>query len=648
MLLIILGFGGAGVQNAHAQDPAFNGPTWANAYQGSGIDQFTSVQQTSDGGYIVAGRTSSFSSSLTIINFWVLKLDSSGSVSWQKVYSGSFSYANSIEQTSDGGYVVAGVTALPGVSRAVWVLKLDSSGGILWQNAYQRPGGFGEEVANSVQETSDGGYIVAGATAVNGLGENFWVLKLDSSGNIQWQNTYGAPFNEDDVANSVQETSDGGYVVAGFMHSLPFNCPCPTRAWIIKLDPTGNPVWQNTYGGLSIDDEANSVQQTSDNGYIVAGSTRPDFWVFKLDLSGNILWQRIYRGPRGGAATSLQQTSDGGYVVAGITFSFGLPSGGAWLLNLDSFGNVMWQNTYSGPDIISGAPPTFSVDRTFDGGYVLAGGRWVLKLDSNGLVGQHCPHIGPSNATVVDTSATVVATTTVASPTSATPAPTNAPSTDSSATILIECVQEAPIGVSKFFTDSNLNPLPSDSKGNPMINVTLVHGKVVSTNPGHVLVWVNVTNTSGSSLQSIKLNETLPVDWVVSPAWMPIRGSVGAIHVFFVNTTSLAANPEITQRSTITVLTGNPETVQLAISNFTITVIGHPLMPGQSILLSVKLTYSLLGTGQSPNSYPRDYTDSAIAAAWTGPSFTASEFTGTASAFFTVYAKTLATRDIPA
>src|SRR2546428_843369 len=193
--------------------------------------------------------------------------------------------------------------------------------------------------------------------------------------------------------------------------------------------------------------------------------------------------------------------------------------------------------------------------------------------------------------------------------------------------------------VAKFFTDSSLNPLPRDSNGNPKVDVVLANGVVTSTNPGQVLAWINVTITSGSSLQALKLNDTLPVDWMVSPAWIPPKGSVGAIHVFYANGTSLASETEITQPSTITVSTGNPETVQLAISNFTAKTIGHPLVPGQSILLSVKLTYGLIHTSQSASSYPRNYTDTAAGVAWTQASFTGVESNGTGSAFFIADAK---------
>ncbi len=190
--------------------------------------------------------------------------------------------------------------------------------------------------------------------------------------------------------------------------------------------------------------------------------------------------------------------------------------------------------------------------------------------------------------------------------------------------------------LSAFFTDPTLSPLPLDSKGNPSVVVLLARGLVRSTSPGQVLAWVSVTNTGSTPLQSLSLNESLPVDWVVSPAWTP---SAGAIHVFFANSTSLATNLDITQPSTITVSQGNPETVSLSIPSVNTTLIGHPLMPAQSILLSVKLTYDLKGTSQSASGYPRNYTDTSLAVAWTKASFTGIESTGSGSAFFTAYAK---------
>ncbi len=198
-------------------------------------------------------------------------------------------------------------------------------------------------------------------------------------------------------------------------------------------------------------------------------------------------------------------------------------------------------------------------------------------------------------------------------------------------------VQPRQIRVSKFFTDTSLNPLPLDQKGNPKVDVVLAGGVVRSTNPGEIMAWVNVTNTDGP-LQSLRLNETLPMDWVIAPPWMP---ALGAIHVFFANTTSLATNPEITQPSTITVSGPSPpQTVHVAIPSFNATAIGHPLLTGQSILLEVKLDYGLDGTSQSASTFPRNYTDTAKAIAWTMPSFTGTAVgPSTGTGFFTAYAK---------
>ena len=319
---------------------------WANTYGGSSDDYTYSIQQTSDGGYIVAGYTNSFGAGGTDV--WVLKLDANGNVQWQKTYGGSSDdYAYSIQQTSDGGYIVAGYTESFGAGYAdVWVLKLDANGNVQWQKTY---GGSGWDEAYSIQRTLDGGYIVAGWTDSFGAGgTDAWVLKLDANGNVQWQKTYGG--SRDDYANSIQQTSDGGYIVAGWTYSFGAGY---ADVWVLKLDANGNVQWQKTYGG-TYDDYANSIQQTSDGGYIVAGVTKSfiagnaDVWVLKLDASGNVQWQKIYGYEpgdfipysRNDSANSIQQTSDGGYIVAGYTKSSGTGNADVWVLKLDSNGKI--------------------------------------------------------------------------------------------------------------------------------------------------------------------------------------------------------------------------------------------------------------------------------------------------------------------
>src|SRR5438552_1532285 len=191
------------------------------------------------------------------------------------------------------------------------------------------------------------------------------------------------------------------------------------------------------------------------------------------------------------------------------------------------------------------------------------------------------------------------------------------------------------LGTLMFFTDPSLNPLLLDDNGNPIVSVSLSRGVVVSTSPRLVMAWVNATNTGSAPLESLMLNETLPVDWTTSPR-MPTRA---AVHIYYASNTSQNTRLEITRPSTITVSAGNPETIILTVSNLTATLVGHPLMPGQSILVSVTLSYGLMGTSQTLLSYPRNYTDVATTIGWTQPYYTGITASATGSSFFTAYAR---------
>ncbi|MGA2296026.1 MAG: T9SS type A sorting domain-containing protein [FCB group bacterium] len=287
---------------------------WQKCLGGSGNDWARTILQTRDGGYIVAGATTSndgdvsgnHDSNNVYWDFWVVKLDAIGKIQWQKCLGGSgYDEAWSIQQTSDGGYIVAGYTESNDGDVSgnhgnddIWVVKLDTSGTIHWQKCL---GGSGYDVANSIQQTSDGGYIIAGETeskdgdvsGIHGDGD-VWVIKLDINGTIQWQKCYGG--FSDDEPYSIQQTNDGGYIVAGCTESNDGDISGNHGTydfWVVKLDVNGIIQWQKCLGG-SGDDEAYSIQQTSDGGYIVAGSTGSndgdvsgnhggsDFWIVKL------------------------------------------------------------------------------------------------------------------------------------------------------------------------------------------------------------------------------------------------------------------------------------------------------------------------------------------------------------------------------
>ncbi len=189
--------------------------------------------------------------------------------------------------------------------------------------------------------------------------------------------------------------------------------------------------------------------------------------------------------------------------------------------------------------------------------------------------------------------------------------------------------------LSTFFTDSRLNPLPLDDSGSPLVNIVLTGDTVERTNPNSLLAWANFTNIGSAPVQSLKLNVTLPVDWSTdeNPA-----NKKKAVHIYFANTTSPRNDPEI-KDVLKSLSTSNPETVSLTISNFNSTVIGHPMLPGESVLVSVKLTYNLTRTSQTPSSYPRNYTEVTSATVWTQPSFTGLEAPATGTSSFTAYAE---------
>src|SRR3989338_7756455 len=331
---------------------------WAATYGGGDSEHASSIQQTRDGGYIVAGEKRFFGAGepdawvLKPPNVWVLKLNPDGTVDWQKVYGGAnWDRAYSIQQTSDGGYVVAGETSSFGAGRPdFWVLKLRHYGTVEWQKTY---GGTDQDEAHSIQQTSDGGYIVAGSTWSFGAGgEDIWVLKLKADGTVEWQKTYGG--GNWDGAYSVHETSDGGYIVAGRRTmSLGAGGEKIPDIWVLKLRPNGTVDWQKTYGKEGGWEVAGSIHETRDGGYIMAGETGNahtgtgtlsisgiKVWVLKLSPDGTVDWQKTYGGGNLDRADSIRETSDGGYIVAGNTSSFGDRYGDFWVLKLSPDGSI--------------------------------------------------------------------------------------------------------------------------------------------------------------------------------------------------------------------------------------------------------------------------------------------------------------------
>ena len=323
-----------------------NGDQWAKTYGGIDDDTGSLTFEKSDGsGYILAGDTFTFDAGGRMGDIWILDLSLSGDIVWQRTYGGAADcdlLYGGIQETGDGGYVVVGFTGSFGTgNNDSWILKLTSSGDIEWQRTYG--GSDSHNYPYSFQITSDGGYIVAGGTySISAEVPDGWVLKLTSYGDIEWQNTYGG--GSYDRATSIQQTEDGGYIVAGRTQSFGAG---GADLWILKLTSSGNIEWQRTYGG-SLDDYLGYIQETGDGGYIVTVETESfgagdrDGWILKLTSSGDIEWQRTYGGSEGDGAASIQETGGGGYIVSGSTKSFGAfrSEFDLWVLKLSPDGDI--------------------------------------------------------------------------------------------------------------------------------------------------------------------------------------------------------------------------------------------------------------------------------------------------------------------
>ena len=368
--------------------------TFQKAYGGLGDDNANSVWQTADGGFIIAGSTTSYGADTTNSDVYLFKTDSHGDTLWTRTYGGdSTDYGFSVQQTTDGGYIIVGSTNSFGAGNAdVYLIKTNSAGDTMWTKTY---GGTNIDVGNYVRQTFDGGYIIAGYTMSYGAGNfDVYLIKTNSAGDTLWTRTYGGTFT--DLGYSVQQTTDSGYIVTGYRN---ISIGGAYDAYLIKTNSIGDTMWTKSYGGTN-NDEGYSVQQTTDGGYIIAGETQSFgivglqyVYLIHTNAVGDTLWTRIYGGIIVGNAqgNSVQQTTDGGYIIAGST---GTNVDYFYLIKTDSVGDTLWTKTYGG----TSNSQCYSVQQTTDGGYIITGYSnsfsvggtnkvYLIKTDANGNSG---------------------------------------------------------------------------------------------------------------------------------------------------------------------------------------------------------------------------------------------------------------------
>src|SRR2546425_7729586 len=410
--------------------PSSTSATWAKAYNiPYSYSAGESVAQTSSGGYVVgascaaAAVTTPNCNTLSEPTAMVMRVDSSGNIQSQTQYNYlRYPYSTAlglIRSTSDGGAIFAGNTQFgcpaTGQTSCGAIVKVDSNGNVQWSNDLQ----FATSSTAGpltcpldLQQTTDGGFVVAGYTFAPASSYNAFVVKLSSAGQIQWQHVFVDPSSQYSAAYAVRQTPDGGYVVAGEIY---YN-----QILVFKLDSTGTLVWQHVYT-LGTDSYAETLGLTSDGGFILGGlvsiSTASSYsssvLLLKLDSTGSPQFAKTY-APSGSisdlAITGAQQTSDGGYAFSGYYFQNTVYDERAWLVKTDSTGKVQWDRTY-GADVQYSYRKFLSFQQTSDGGFIAAGftnqynngytSMWLLKTDSNGDI----PNCGDVK-TASDTSST--------------------------------------------------------------------------------------------------------------------------------------------------------------------------------------------------------------------------------------------------
>ena len=408
---------------AQTQNPNLE---WEQTYGGSSNEWLSYTIPTTDGGYLIGGDTRSNDGDIQSGNhggsdFWVVKINSTGTLEWEQTYGGSgFEISSYTIPTSDGGYLLGGGTdSNDGDIQSgnhggsdFWVVKINSSGTIEWEQTY---GGSDWDAISSITPTTDGGYLLCGRTMSNdgdiqsgNHGEmDCWVVKINGTGTIEWEQTYGG--SDWDAISSTTPTTDGGYLLGGRTRSNDGDIQSGNHGdfdfWVVKINSIGTIEWEQTYGGSDWDEEYSTIP-TPDGGYLLGGYTESndgdiqsgnhgyiECWVVKINGSGTIEWEQTYGGSGADWLSYTMPVSNGGYLFVGRTDSNDgdIQSGNqggydCWVVKINGSGTIEWEQTYGGSsdDWLSYTTPT-SVDGYLLGGYTASNDGDIQSGNNGGL-----------------------------------------------------------------------------------------------------------------------------------------------------------------------------------------------------------------------------------------------------------------------
>jgi uncharacterized delta-60 repeat protein len=367
---------------------SFGRCTWERTFGGAQEDKAYGIATMPDDGVVVVGNRRLLSTAGHYA--WILRLDRSGKMVWEREFGGRNSdEVYGVVATNDGGIVLAGNSRSRGAGKSdIWVQRLNKSGNTVWDKTF---GGPDDDRARSIAASADGGFFIAGYTQSRGSPEgDAWIIKIDKNGELSWEQTAGGAKN--DAVFHVTTMPDGGLIATGYKD---LGDPKGFDLWVVRLNSQGGLLWDRTYG-RGIFDAGTSIVPTEDGGSVVVGVTSADAyrgddaWVLRLDAHGEVVWEQTFGGPEPETAWAVVNMSDKGYAVLVSTSSYGAGSADAWLLRLDGDGSLLWERMYGGK---LWDRPTSAV-LTADGGIFVAGytttqgaGRedfWLFRLDAEG------------------------------------------------------------------------------------------------------------------------------------------------------------------------------------------------------------------------------------------------------------------------